>query len=238
VNVELGTATIKQSFIMAVASHSIDVYALLPDKVATGPELDVNPTNWRWVHCLTLPLDTLNTLQFSRRLYPWIRYAIGVVVGAEGVLSTTPDSLSAVDEDNIPPTESVKLYYHISDEEKRRTFPVNPHIANSHVTSSAPSTRRDDFRDEVAKRDGGRCVLTGLGTIYCTAVHLLSQSKGDMVCHSYSKSGITHHCNRGSIFQLIPSAVVVTLTTLYMTLTVSETAFFSTTWLTPCWVKI
>jgi hypothetical protein len=53
-------ATIKR--IMATASHLIDAYAPLPLTVAG---LEVDPANWRWVHCLTLPLNTLNTLQFS-----------------------------------------------------------------------------------------------------------------------------------------------------------------------------
>ena len=55
--------------------------------VALGNDLNVDPSNWHWVHCLTLPVETLKTLSFSQRPYKWIRYAIGVVVGAEGHLS-------------------------------------------------------------------------------------------------------------------------------------------------------
>jgi len=40
-----------------------------------------------------IPLETLDVLQFSK----WIRYAIGIVIGAEGDLSSNPNSLDIVD---------------------------------------------------------------------------------------------------------------------------------------------
>ncbi|KAF8970114.1 hypothetical protein BDZ97DRAFT_1754124 [Flammula alnicola] len=149
--------------------------------VALGADLEVEPTNWRWIHCLTLPLEKLHALQFSQKPYKWIRYAIGVVVGAEGDLSTSSDSPNAVDYDAaILPADSADLYYHISNEGKRRIFPVDPQIVRTSITSSSVHTpRRDDFREEVSERDGKRCILTGFRDMYCDAVHLLAHSQGD-----------------------------------------------------------
>ena len=83
----------------------IRVYAPFPHTVALGPDLNLDPSNWHWVHCLTLPLHTLAALQFSHRPYKWIRYAIGVVIGAEGDLSPSSDSPNVVDYNVILPAE-------------------------------------------------------------------------------------------------------------------------------------
>jgi hypothetical protein len=202
---------LKRSFIMARAHPlQINVYAPLPLTVALGADLGIDHTNWRWVHCLSLPLEALNALHFSRRPYKWIRYAIGVVVGAEGVLSTSRyDSVNAVDDSAIPPAESANLYYHTSDAERLRMFPIDPH-GRTYVTSSVPTSRKDRFRNEVAERDGKLCVLTGFEERICDAVHLLSHSKGDKVCYFYFQSVLAHHCNRGSTLRLILSAAVET----------------------------
>jgi len=172
--------------IMAAAPPEIRVYASFPSVVESA-DINVDPTNWRWVHCLILPLETLNARQFSPRPYKWIRYAIGVVVGAEGDLSSSPDSPNVVDCNAGVPQDPAVLYYHISDKERRRMFPVDPDIGRTNITSSVATTRRAQFRDDVAERDGRECVLTGLEETYCDAVHLLAHSKGDAVCYSYSQ---------------------------------------------------
>ncbi len=77
-----------------MAPSEIQVYASFPRVVELGVGLNLHPSNWHWVHCLTLPVETLSALQFSQRQYKWIRYAIGVVVGAEGDLSSSPDALN------------------------------------------------------------------------------------------------------------------------------------------------
>jgi len=118
---------------MDVAHPQIDVYASLPLAVELGANLNVDPSNWHWVHCLTIPLETLNALQFLRRSYKWIRYTIGIVVGAEGNLSSSPDLPNAVTDYNAAlPAESAPLFYHTSDEEKRRMFPVDPGTHKRH----------------------------------------------------------------------------------------------------------
>ena len=82
--------------IMAMIAAQIQVYVSFPHAVALGADLNVDPTNWHWVHCLTIPLETFNTLQFSKKPYNWIRYAIGVVIGAEGDLSSSSSSSNVI----------------------------------------------------------------------------------------------------------------------------------------------
>ena len=84
--------------------------------MALGTDLNVDPSNWHWVHCLTISLETFNTLQFSQRPYGWIRYAIRVIIGAEGDLSSSSNSLNVVDYNAGLPAESAFLYYHTNEE--------------------------------------------------------------------------------------------------------------------------
>ncbi|KAF8954832.1 hypothetical protein BDZ97DRAFT_1942203 [Flammula alnicola] len=189
----------------AAPPPQIDVYASLPLNVALGPDLFLESTNWRSVHCLTLPLGKLNALQFSQRLaYKWIRYAIGVVVGAEGHLSTSPDSLNVVDYNAVLPAESIVLHYNTTNEERRRMFPVDPNIERTDVTSSVHTNRRDQFRTEISERDGKHCILTGFGEMYCDAVHFLPHSKGDMYISTYTQHRSRDH-TRSDIIQEIDS---------------------------------
>ncbi|CAA7269545.1 unnamed protein product [Cyclocybe aegerita] len=150
---------------MAEAPPEIEVHALFPDVVAFGPNLDIFPNKWHWA----------------------IRYPIGVVVGARGDLMTGPDSLNVVDYDARLPSEATILYYHMSDEEKRRMFPAGSHILCTSITPSVPTTRKVHFCDQVAQRDGGRCVLTRMIPDACDAVHLLAHSKGDAYIETYTQ---------------------------------------------------
>ena len=206
----------------------INVYACFPLAVEPGSDLNVDPSNWCWVHCLTIPLETLNTLQFSQRPYKWIRYAIGIVVGAEGHLSSSSNFPNTVDYNAGLPAESATLFYHISNEEKQRMFPFDPNMGCTNITTSVATTQREKFRDEVAVRDGRQCVLTGVDDVSCDAVHLVAHSKGDIVCYYFSQSIVAHHHNCSSTLQLIPSTIVETPpeVTLYKILMMSEMAFF------------
>ena len=97
---------------MAATAHpEIQVYASFPRVVELGADLNFDADNWHWILCLTLPLETLNVLQFSPRPYKWIRYAIGIVVGAEGDLSSSSDLSNIVDYNAGLPTESAALYH-------------------------------------------------------------------------------------------------------------------------------
>ena len=195
----------------ATASPEIKVYAPLPRVVMLGGNLNLDPTNWRWVHCLTLPVKTLNTLRFSRRPYQWIRYAIGIVIGAEGDLSSSPSPPDSIDYSAGLPNESGVLYYHTSDEERRR-MSIDPDLARTRITESFSTSRRAHFPSDVAKRDGWMCVLyPGMTAEFCDAVHLLPHSKGDEVCHSYSQSVPVQHGNGGSTLPIILGVAVETL---------------------------
>lgn len=99
-----------------MAASETTVYASFPITVSLDANLNSDPSNWHWIPCLTLPRG--NVLQFSLKPYKWIRYAIGVVVGAEGDLSTSRDVLNLVDYNAELPTQSAALYYHIGEDEK------------------------------------------------------------------------------------------------------------------------
>ncbi|KAH9174456.1 hypothetical protein EDB89DRAFT_1953198 [Lactarius sanguifluus] len=146
---------------------------------AAPPWIVVNASFPRKVQCLTLPLEMLQTKQFSHRPYKWIRYAIGVVIGASGNLYTTPDLSGVVDYNANLPAGSIVLYYHTDEYEKRRMFPIDPDIFRTQPTSSESTLRRGTFRDEVAQRDEWKCVWTGVSAKFCQAAHLLAHSKAN-----------------------------------------------------------
>ncbi|KDR76447.1 hypothetical protein GALMADRAFT_446224 [Galerina marginata CBS 339.88] len=189
----------------ATAHAEIQVYASFPHEVALGADLNLDANNWRWVHCLTFPIETLEVLQFSPRPYKWIRYAIGIVVGAQGDLSSSADLLNIVDYNASFSAESAALYYHYtSDDERRRIFPVDPKIARTTTTSSVATSRRVNFRSDAADRDGSRCVLTGIFHVVCDAVHLLAHSKGDAYISTFAEHR-SRDPARGDLIQEIDS---------------------------------
>ena len=167
----------KRSFIIMAPPRRINVSAQLP-LVVDSENLDLSTENWPWIHYLTLPVETLNTLHLSRRPYRWILFAIGVVVGAQGVLSAGPNS--NLDLDFVGPlTESADLYYN----HKWRMFPVDPDIGRTHDTSSVYVARGVPSHDRVTERDIKRCVVGSMMEWHCDAVHLLPHTKGDEACH-------------------------------------------------------
>jgi hypothetical protein len=190
---------------METPSSEIQVYAQFPHVVALGADLDLDAANWRWLHCLTFKIETLSRLQFSHRPYKWIRYAIGAVTGEQGDLSFNRDSPDRMDYDDGLPQDSVILYYHTSDEEKRRMFPADPDTGHTNITASVFTRRRIRFRGDVQGRDALRCVLSDIASELCDAAHLVPHSKGDAVCyfslslsHTHTHS-LSHHGNCGSI---------------------------------------
>jgi hypothetical protein len=155
---------------MATTSNSpqaqVTVYASLPQSVpvahASGADIDLHPSNWEWVPCLSLPITKLNELHFSQRPYKWIKYAIGVVIGAHGDLSSHSESnnIQIVDYNTALPTNSTDLYYHVSNEEKQMMFPLDPDMFHTSITSSTTSNQMGTFWVEVAARDGQQCIWT------------------------------------------------------------------------------
>jgi hypothetical protein len=179
----------------AQAQAQVTVYASLPRTVAHGADIDLHPSNWEWAPCLTLPVTKLNSLHLSKRPYKWIRYAIGVVIGAQGDLSTSSglsesNDVQLVDYNAALPTKSIDLYYHTSNEEKQMMFPIDPDILHTQLTSSATSQKRGSFRKGIIARDGRNCIWTGMGTKFCEVVHLIAHTKSDQVCYIYSQSSL------------------------------------------------
>ncbi|EAU82801.2 hypothetical protein CC1G_11318 [Coprinopsis cinerea okayama7 len=177
-----------------MAPTEIRVFAMFPCTVGLGPDLSLDTSNWRWLHWLTFPSKTLSSLQLAHRPYKWIRYAIGVVMGAEGHLSLSPSTPNITIDYNalLLPSESTDLYYHRDNEEKKRFSPLEPRFRGTRITSSAATPWRSAFREDVARRDGGTCVLsTDHPDEVCDAVHLVAHSKGDTYIAMY-----TQHRNR------------------------------------------
>jgi len=170
---------------MAELEAFISVHAQFPQNVVLDTKHDhnLNLANWEWEQCLTFPVSELNNLQFSLKPYKWIRYATGVVIGAQGELCTECNSPNPtpIDYNSELSAVSIDLFYHTTDQEKRHMFPIDPRLADQRtVTSSRTSTGRDNFRGDVGRRDG-RCVLTGYPAYLCQAAHFLPHSKGDTV---------------------------------------------------------
>ncbi|KAG9310088.1 hypothetical protein JVU11DRAFT_9697 [Chiua virens] len=162
---------------MAAATPEIQVSAMF--------RADPESPAWRWVHCLTFSVEILNQLHFPRP-YQWMKYAIGVVVGAYGELSSSVDSQQDVIGRNDLPSETIDLYYHITDEERQRMFPIDLDIGSPAVTSTSLSTRRVEFRNKVMERDGA-CVLTGAGLHSCQAALLVAHAKGNDYIANYTR---------------------------------------------------
>lgn len=171
----------------------ISVHVSLPRVVEAG-RLNLHRDNWRWIHCLDIPVNVLDNHSFALKPYKWIRYATGMVVGAHGSLSFNQNHLEEPDHNAnhiIHPDLSRDLYYHCNDEEKRRLFPTDPKMAATKITSSVATSRREGLRQELIERDGGRCVLSNKGEAFCAGVHLIAHSKGDSVSTFFS----TYHCS-------------------------------------------
>jgi hypothetical protein len=106
-------------------------------------------------------------------------------MGARGELCTERGFNPApIDYDSGLSDVSIALFYHTTDEEKRRMFPIDPELADTRtLTSCGTSMHRADFRDDVEDRDES-CVVTGAPSLMCQATHLLPHSKGDTVWDS------------------------------------------------------
>src|ERR1700730_13513638 len=100
----------------------ISVYAQFPQNVVPNSELFLDPTNWKWEQCLAFLVREVNNSRFSLKPYKWIRYATGIVMGARGELCAErdfPDPIP-IDYDSGLSAVSIDLYYHTTDQEKRR----------------------------------------------------------------------------------------------------------------------
>ncbi|KAF9525360.1 ribosomal L37ae protein family-domain-containing protein [Crepidotus variabilis] len=153
----------------------IKVYALFPRVLAQNDKVGTSSSNWYWVRCLTVPVNELKNRSVTSKPFKWLRYAIGVVVGGEGILSLDNNSPPAVcDYDACFPDCSFSVYYHLPDKEKARMFPVDPQMSRTATTSSVHTSRKNHIREQVKKR-------------MVTAVHLLAHSRGDLYISTFTQ---------------------------------------------------
>ena len=128
--------------------------------------------------------------------FRWIRYVMFAICGARGDLSTAPNG-PAVDYENTEIANDENTYYYrpsgklffcvcgiaihsVSTSPGSFTF-IDYEALNDRITTAEGSTRTGGFRSNVKRRDGGACVVTGMGASHCDAAHLIPHSKGDEV---------------------------------------------------------
>ena len=58
---------------------------------------------------------------------------------------------------------------------------VDYEALNDRITTTEGTPRRADFRNDVVRRDGPACVVTGREKEHCDATHLIPHRKGDEV---------------------------------------------------------
>jgi hypothetical protein len=58
---------------------------------------------------------------------------------------------------------------------------VDYEALNDRITTSEGTIRRQGFREDIIRRDGPACVITGVEKDDCDAAHLIPHSKGDEV---------------------------------------------------------
>ncbi len=158
----------------------ISVYVKLPTNAASADKEAANGSDWLWTNLLDFPVHKLLECRFSKKPYKWLRYATGVVLGAEGHLHKGEDTTSdLVDyEARTLLHEIMNLYYHTS---ALRIFPIDPDFANEAKTSRAAQKRNPGFRRRVLARDGATCVVTNTIVRYCDAAHIVALRKGNEV---------------------------------------------------------
>ena len=178
-----------------MVATAINVHVQTPLRLGGDATPSLALENWKWVLFLVFPLDTLEVLPIQHKPYKWIRYCTGAALGITGKLSTASSHFDAsFDYDaGLPTAKSQDLYFHTTNAEKSRMFPVDPLMVKKHglSTSDATRTRRAGFMRDVCERDGNRCIVTGMPREYCQAAHLIGHGKGNAVrdslhCHVYS----------------------------------------------------
>lgn len=158
----------------------IHIYVQLPARCSRGEPLDLDPSNWVWTPCLSIPTKAIARL--SKKPYKWARFAVGVVFGGYGDLHVgTESSAPIIDYEADAVAFERGLYYHMSNEEKVVMFPIDSSFLTAKTnTPSSQTSRLPDFREKLRSRDGS-CVLTGLEPYLCDGAHLVGHSKGDKV---------------------------------------------------------
>ncbi|KAI1782248.1 hypothetical protein LXA43DRAFT_906375, partial [Ganoderma leucocontextum] len=140
-----------------------------------------------------------------------IHYCISTVTDTwQGHLSHKTHSLNIIDYDqplSSSDSESLRLYYHVSDAEKEHMFPTDPHLADppktnsvySRASTTTSSVACEAFHQDLRERDT-HCVAISWDEIYCDAVHLMPHCKDD----DYIKTLTTRRC-RGHEDDIVPA---------------------------------
>ena len=158
---------------------AILIKAKLPD-----PVLD----DWVWTTILEIPVNEFLSYSLSNKPFKWMRYATGVVLGAEGHLRRGENENSDlvdydVDENGLGNEQTEQeLFYHVPEGRRDIMLPFDLQFPRDRVTSSVGTSRGGDFATGVATRDGLRCVVTNSDPNHCDCAHLVAHSKGDSVC--------------------------------------------------------
>ncbi|KAI9566897.1 hypothetical protein HD554DRAFT_2329523 [Boletus coccyginus] len=138
----------------------VDIYLNLPE-VLQDPFLSIPNSDVR---------------RLSKRPFKWLRFVMFSICGARGDLSATPDGPPVDYDSESDKTSFFDAYYY---NPSGNCIFVDYAGLNDKVTSSSQTPRRSDFRDDVGRRDGGVCVITGAAGEHCEAAHLIPESKGD-----------------------------------------------------------
>ncbi|KAF9473591.1 hypothetical protein BDN70DRAFT_885678 [Pholiota conissans] len=169
---------------------AINVYVFIPPLIERTVITNVDEedfSTWRWIHCLEIPTAKLQALNLSRYPFRWIRYSVGVILGSWGFLSTSEEVIQGVDYDQtMLPTTTLVLYYHTSNEERARMFPIDPNFDRTTLTSSTHTERYHPFVETVRKRDTS-CIFTNAAAEYCDAAHIIAHSKGDQYINTFTE---------------------------------------------------
>ncbi|KAH9042306.1 hypothetical protein EDB84DRAFT_1436459 [Lactarius hengduanensis] len=125
---------------------------------------------------LTIPNSEAERL--SIHPFKWIRYVMFSICGASGDLSSSPaPDGPSVDYDSTSLPNDIDLYYNPSG----ICIFVDYNCLVERATTTDGTPRRHNFRDEVIKRDGESCIITGESADICDAAHILPRCKTDEV---------------------------------------------------------
>ncbi|KAH9004498.1 hypothetical protein EDB86DRAFT_2797478 [Lactarius hatsudake] len=123
---------------------------------------------------LTIPNSEAERL--SIHPFKWIRYVLFSISGAFGDLSSSPaPDGPSVDYDSTSLAGVVDLYYNPSGS----CIFVDYNGLVERATTTDGSLRCHDFREEVIKRDGESCIITGNPLDVCDAAHIIPRCKSD-----------------------------------------------------------
>ncbi|KAH9172939.1 hypothetical protein EDB89DRAFT_821689 [Lactarius sanguifluus] len=123
---------------------------------------------------LTIPDSEAERL--SIHPFKWIRYVMFSICGAFGDLSPSPaPDGPSVNYDSTSLAGVIDLYYNPSG----RCIFVDYNCLVERATTTDGTSRRHNFRDEVIKRDGESCVITGQSADICDAAHIIPRCKSD-----------------------------------------------------------